>query len=132
LIAIGSGGWWGVGFGQGLSKHAYLPEAHTDSIFAIIAEELGFVRTLALLGAYLILLWRGFIIVWRANSRFVQLLAVGIVFYFLFQTLINVGGMLGVIPLTGVPLPLISAGGSSLIASLAFLGILTNISREVE
>jgi len=132
LIAIGSGGWWGAGFGQGLSKHAYLPEAHTDSIFAVIAEELGFVRSLVLLGAYLVLLWRGFLIAWRANSRFVQLLAVGIVFYFFSQALINVSGMLGVIPLTGVPLPLVGAGGSSLIASLAFLGILTNISREVE
>jgi len=130
LIAVGSGGIWGVGFGQGTSKYAYLPQAHTDSIFAVIAEELGFIRTGALLLAYLYLTWRGFIVARRANSRFVQLLAVGIATMFIAQALVNIAGILSVLPLTGVPLPFISYGGSSLIISLAALGLLTNLSRE--
>ncbi len=130
LIAVGSGGLWGVGFGQGTSKYAYLPQAHTDSIFAVIAEELGFIRTSLILLAYLFLSWRGFSIARRANSRFVQLIAVGISTMFVGQALVNVAGMLSVLPLTGVPLPFISYGGSSLIISLASLGLLTNISRE--
>lgn len=131
LIAIGSGGMWGRGFGQGTSKYSYLPQAHTDSIFAVLAEELGFVRTLLVLLAYVYLAWRSFLIARRANSRFVQLLAVGIGLALPIQALINIGGMLHIIPLTGVPLPLISYGGSSLVVSLAMLGLLTNASREV-
>ncbi len=131
LIAVGSGGVWGVGFGQGTSKYAYLPQAHTDSIFAVIAEELGFARTSLVLLAYLFIAWRGFLIFRHANSRFVQLLAVGLSSIFLLQALINIAGMLSVLPLTGVPLPFISYGGSSLIISLSSLGLLTNISREV-
>lgn len=130
LIAIGSGGLWGVGFGQGISKYQYLPESHTDSIFAVVAEELGFVRTAIVLFAYIILLWRGMIIAARANSRFVQLLAVGLTTAIVIQVFINIGGLLNVLPLTGIPLPFISYGGSSLIVSLAMLGLLTNISRE--
>ncbi len=130
LIAVGSGGLWGVGFGQGTSKYAYLPQAHTDSIFAVIAEELGFVRTSLLLFAYLYLSWRGFLVAKRANSRFVQLLAVGIATMFIAQALVNIAGILSVLPLTGVPLPFVSYGGSSLIISLAALGLLTNLSRE--
>jgi cell division protein FtsW len=130
LIAVGSGGLWGVGFGQGTSKYSYLPQAHTDSIFAVIAEELGFFRTGLLLLAYLYLTWRGFLIARRANSRFVQLLAVGISTMFIAQALVNIAGILSVLPLTGVPLPFVSYGGSSLIISLSALGLLTNISRE--
>lgn len=131
LIAIGSGGLWGVGFGQGTSKYAYLPQSHTDSIFAVIAEELGFVRTSLVLLAYIYLFWRGYLIAKFANSRFIQLLAAGISITIIGQMLINVGGMLQIIPLTGVPLPFISYGGSSLIVSLAMIGLLTNASREV-
>lgn len=131
LIAIGSGGLWGKGFGQGTSKYAYLPQAHTDSIFAVIAEELGFIRSTLILLAYIFLGWRSYTIATTANSRFVQLLSVGIGVLFISQMLLNVGGMLNVIPLTGVPLPFISYGGSSLIVSMALLGLLTNISREV-
>lgn len=132
LIAIGSGGWWGVGFGQGISKYAYLPQAYTDSIFAIIAEELGFVRASLLILAYLYLAWRGLVVAQRANSTFVQLLAAGVATVIITQAIINIGGMLGVIPLTGVPLPFVSYGGSSLVVSLGLLGLLTNASREVE
>lgn len=132
LIAVGNGGLWGVGLGQGLSKHSYLPEAYTDSIFPVIAEELGFVRTSLILLAYMFLVWRSYLIVKLANSRFVQLLAVGIAAYLIIQTLINVSGMLQLIPLTGVPLPFISYGGTSLIVSLSMLGLLSNISRETK
>lgn len=131
LIAVGSGGLWGVGFGQGTSKYAYLPQSHTDSIFAVIAEELGFVRTTLLLLLYVYLAWRGYLVAIRANSRFTQLLAAGLTTAIIGQMLINVGGMLSIIPLTGVPLPFISYGGSSLIVSLAMVGLLTNTSREV-
>ena len=129
-IAIGNGGLWGVGFGQGVSKYSFLPESHNDSIFAVIAEELGFVRSMLLLLAYFYLAWRGFLIARGANSRFVQLLATGITTAIFGQMLINIGGMLGVLPLTGVPLPLISYGGTSLIVTMAMLGLLSNISRE--
>ncbi len=130
LIAVGSGGLWGVGFGQGISKYAYLPEAYTDSIFAVIAEELGFFRTSLIILAYLYLAWRGVQISQRGNSRFVKLLAAGITLLITLQALINIGGILNVIPLTGVPLPFISYGGSSLVVSLMSLGLLTNLSRE--
>lgn len=132
LIAIGSGGIWGVGFGQGISKYSYLPESHTDSIFAVIAEELGFIRTSLVLLLFLYLGYRGLLIARHANSTFVVLLAVGITFMILFQAMVNIAGMLNVIPLTGVPLPYISYGGSSLIVSMAMLGLLTNISRETQ
>ncbi len=130
LIAIGSGGAWGVGFGQGISKYAYLPQAHTDSIFAVVAEELGFVRAALLIVAFVYLIWRGLIVAQKANSQFVQLLAAGISTVLIVQALINIGGMLGIIPLTGVPLPFVSYGGSSLIVSMSLLGLLTNASRE--
>jgi len=130
-IAIGTGGLWGVGFGRGLSKHSFLPESHNDSIYAVIAEELGFFRTMVVTIAYFYLAWRGYVIAYSANSRYVKLLAIGITTAISGQMLINVGGMLGVLPLTGVPLPLISYGGTSLIVTMAMLGLLTNASREI-
>ncbi len=130
LIAIGSGGLWGIGFGQGISKYSYLPQSHTDSIFAVIAEELGFVRTSLFILLYVYLAWRGYLVAIRANSRFTQLLAAGISTAIIGQMLINIGGILHIIPLTGVPLPFVSYGGSSLIISLAMVGLLTNASRE--
>ncbi|MEK7202496.1 MAG: putative lipid II flippase FtsW [Patescibacteria group bacterium] len=129
-IAIGTGGLWGVGFGQGVSKYSFLPESHNDSIFAVIAEELGYIRTMIILLAYFYLAWRGYLVTMAANSRYVKLLAAGITAAIIGQMLINVGGMLGVLPLTGVPLPLISYGGTSLLVSMALLGLLTNASRE--
>ncbi|MCR4307465.1 MAG: putative lipid II flippase FtsW, partial [Candidatus Berkelbacteria bacterium] len=109
-IAIGTGGLWGVGFGQGVSKYSFLPESHNDSIFAVIAEELGFIRTMIVVLAYFYLAWRGYLITRAANSRYVKLITAGITTAIIGQMLINVGGMLGVLPLTGVPLPLISYG----------------------
>lgn len=132
LIAVGTGGLWGVGFGQGTSKYSYLPEAHTDSIFAVIAEELGFVRAAALFLSYVFLAWRGIVVAQKANSRFVCYLAIGISTLIILQTLINIGGMLALLPLAGIPLPFLSYGGTSLIVSLAMLGVLTNASRETK
>lgn len=129
-IAIGTGGLWGVGFGRGTSKYSYLPQSHNDSIFAVIAEELGFFRTMMVVLAYFYLAWRGYLATAAANSRYVKLLAAGITAAITGQMLINVGGMLGILPLTGVPLPLISYGGTSLLVSMALLGLLTNTSRE--
>lgn len=130
LIAIGSGGVWGSGFGQGISKYKYLPESYTDSIFAVIAEELGFIRALIILLAFLVLAWRGFLAASLANSKFAQLIGIGASSLIIIQALINIGGMLNIVPLSGLPLPFVSYGGSSLIASLALLGLLTNISGE--
>lgn len=132
LIAIGSGGAWGLGFGQGTSKYSYLPEAHTDSIFAVIAEELGFVRTTIILAAFFVLGWRGIRIAQNANSRFVCYLASGITTLIILQTLINIGGMLGVLPLAGITVPFLSYGGTSIMVSLSMLGLLTNASRETQ
>jgi len=131
LLAIGSGGMWGVGFGQSTSKYSYLPQSHTDSIFAVIAEELGYVRTMVILLGYVFITWKGFTIARHANSRFAQLLAVGLTTLIFSQAIINISGMLHMLPLTGVPLPFISFGGTSMVVCLGILGLITNVSREV-
>ncbi|OQA04880.1 MAG: Lipid II flippase FtsW [bacterium ADurb.Bin400] len=130
LIAVGSGGLWGLGFGQSRQKFLYLPEAHTDSIFAIVAEELGFVRTALILIAFAFIAIRGFKIAANAPDTFSRLLATGITVWITFQAIINVGAMLSMMPLTGVPLPFVSYGGSSMIFLLAAVGILINISKH--
>jgi len=130
LIAIGSGGLWGLGFGQSRQKYLYLPEAHTDSIFAIISEELGFVGASLVVLAFTVLAFRGFKIAKEAADDFGRLLATGIVVWLIFQAFINIAAMLSLIPLTGVPLPFISYGGTNLIISLAAVGILLNISKN--
>lgn len=130
LIAVGSGGFWGLGFGQSRQKYLYLPEAHTDSIFAIICEELGFLRASLVVVAFALLALRGFKIAKDAPDNFGRLLATGIVVWIVFQAFVNIGAMLSIIPLTGVPLPFISYGGSNLIFSLAAIGVLLNISKH--
>ncbi len=129
LLAVGSGGAWGKGFGKSLQKYLYLPEPQTDSIFAIITEELGFFRALLVLAVIGLVGYRGYQISARAPDVFGRMVAFGITTWFLFQALINLGAILGLVPLTGVPLPFISYGGTSLIVSLAAVGILLNISR---
>jgi len=129
LLAIGSGGFWGLGFGRSIQKYLYLPEPYTDSIFAIIAEELGFVRCSLVIIAFTILAWRGFKIIRGAPDNFGRLLATGIVIWIVFQAFVNIGALSGVLPLTGVPLPFISYGGTSLIATMTAVGILINISK---
>lgn len=130
LIALGMGGITGVGLGNSLQKYAYLPENATDSIFAIIAEEFGFIGGLLLVFCYIVLIWRGFIIAGQAKDAFGKLLASGITTYLGVQTIINLSAQTALIPLTGIPLPFISYGGSALVVSLCAVGILLNISRQ--
>lgn len=130
LLAFGSGGWWGVGIGRSRQKYEYLPEANTDSIFAIIGEELGFVGAAIVIFLFLFLVWRGFRIARRAPDAFGRYLALGISSWIGIQTMINLGAMVALVPLTGVPLPLISYGGSSLVLTMVALGILLNISSH--
>lgn len=130
LIALGSGGVWGLGIGQSRQKYLYLPEPATDSIFAIIAEELGFIGATILILAFLFVFLRGFKIALSAEDSFGRLLATGITSWLAIQTLINLSAMVALVPLTGVPLPLVSYGGSSLLVTLTAIGILLNISKH--
>ncbi len=129
LVAIGSGGLFGVGLGHSRQKFNYLPEPVTDSIFAIVGEELGLVGALLVVGLFLFVAWRGLGIARRAPDEFGKLLAVGIVSWIIFQAFINISAITGLIPLTGIPLPFISYGGTSLVVLLASVGILLNISK---
>ncbi len=130
LLALGSGGLFGVGLGASRQKFEYLPEVTTDSIFAVIGEELGFVGALVLIAVFSFLIWRAAKIAFSAPDRFGQLLAFGIVFSIAIQVLINLAAMAALIPLTGVPLPFISYGGSALVVVLGSIGILLNISKQ--
>jgi cell division protein FtsW len=130
LIALGSGGLLGRGLGHSRQKFLFLPEVTTDSIFAIIAEEFGFLGASVLVAAFLFLIYRGLKAALKAKDKFGQLLASGIIIYIGLQTMVNLGAMVALIPLTGVPLPFISYGGSSLLISLAGMGIVYNISRN--
>ncbi len=130
LIALGNGGIFGVGIGNSLQKYAYLPENTTDSIFAIIAEELGFIGSTALILMLAVVVWRGFMISVKAPDNFGKLLAAGISTFLAVQMIINLGAQTVLIPLTGIPLPFISYGGSALIIDLCSVGILLNIARQ--
>lgn len=130
LIALGSGGLFGVGLGNSLQKYAYLPEATTDSIFAIMAEEIGFIGITIYLAVVLFVIYRGFSIAMNAKDKFGKLLAGGIISMIAIQTIVNLGAQTALLPLTGIPLPFISYGGSSLIMNLIAVGILLNISRQ--
>lgn len=129
LIAIGSGGISGQGIGKSRQKYQYLPEASTDSIFAIIAEETGFIGSIVVIGVLYNLINQGFKIAKNIEDAFGKLLVGGIISWVGFQTLLNLSAMVALVPLTGVPLPLISYGGSSLIMILFALGIVANVSR---
>ena len=130
LIALGSGGLAGVGLGNSLQKYAYLPENTTDSIFAIIAEELGFLGAVVVIMLFIFIVFRCFQIAVHAKDNFGKLLAGGITTFLAVQTIINLAAQTVLVPLTGVPLPFISYGGSSLIIDLAAIGILLNISKQ--
>jgi cell division protein FtsW len=130
LIALGSGGLIGLGIGNSIQKYAYLPENVTDSIFPIIAEEIGFVGSVILILLFVAVVWRGLVIAYKAKDKFGKLLAAGIVSFIGIQIIINLGAMTALFPLTGVPLPFISYGGSALVVDLASIGILLNISRQ--
>lgn len=129
LLAIGTGGIWGLGLGRSRQKYQFLPEPAGDSIFAIIAEEMGLGRTLFLLAAFVWLGWRGFTIARQAPDTFGRLLAAGITSWILVQAFVNIGSILAITPLTGIPLPFISYGGSALAIILLASGILLNVSK---
>jgi cell division protein FtsW len=129
LYAIGPGGLTGVGLGKSIQKMAYLPEAHTDFIFAIIAEELGFIGSAFLILLFIALIIRGVLISVQAPDLFGTLLGIGIVALTAIETISNLGVVTALLPVTGVPLPLISYGGTALVIKMAGMGILLNISR---
>jgi cell division protein FtsW len=127
--AIGSGGLFGVGLGNSIQKLYYLPFQHTDFIFSVICEEWGFIGATIVIGLFLLLAWRGFTISRQCPSRFGKMLAFGLTLAILLQAMINISVTIGLMPVTGVTLPLISYGGTSMIVTLGMIGILLNISR---
>ncbi len=132
LLAVGSGGLFGLGLGYSRQKYQYLPEVTGDSIFAIMAEELGFILSVVFLLIIFTFLFRGLRIALRAPDAFGTYLASGIMVWFGWQICINVASMINIMPLTGVPLPFVSAGGSALLTALAACGIVVNISRHIK
>lgn len=130
LVAFATGGFWGVGYGSSVQKLAWLPEAHTDFIFAVIGEELGFVGCLLVIGLFWTFIHRGLLISSRCPDMYGKLLAVGITFSIGFQAFLNMSVASSFLPATGVPLPFISYGGSSLMVSMWMVGILLNISKK--
>ena len=132
LLAVGSGGLFGRGYGHSRQKFAYLPEVVGDSIFAIIAEELGFIITVLVVGIYIFIFLRGLKLASRIQDPFGRLLLIGILSWLTVQAFVNIGGIIGVLPMTGVPLPFISYGGTALVISLAATGIVANISKTAK
>jgi cell division protein FtsW len=129
-IAVGSGGLHGVGFGNSLQKLFYIPQPHNDFIFSIIAEELGLVGTIAIWILYIFIFIKGMIIAKHFPNRYGSYLALGIVIMVIYQSLINISVVLGLMPTKGIPLPFISCGGSSMLMSLISVGILLNLSQH--
>lgn len=129
LIALGSGGVGGLGLGMSRQKFFYLPEQYTDFIFSILGEELGLLGTLAVVLLFIALLYRGFKIAYGAGHSYLKLLGAGCTFVITFQAFMNMGVVLGILPCTGIPLPFISFGGSSLLVCLSLMGLLVNISQ---
>ena len=132
LIGIGSGGWFGYGYGHSRQKYSYLPEAINDSIFAVMAEELGFIRVLIILLIFVWFIVRGIQISHRAPDLFGKMLTVGIIGGIAAAVVVNISAITGLLPLTGIPLPFFSYGSSAMIMTLAGCGILLNISRQAK
>jgi cell division protein FtsW len=130
LIGLGSGGVWGLGLGESRQKFFYLPEQHTDFIFSILGEELGLIGTLAVLFLFLMLLYRGLRVAVRSRDNYLALLAAGLSFTICFQAFLNIGVVSAALPLTGIPLPFISYGGTSLCITMAAVGLLVNVSSR--
>jgi len=129
LIALGSGGPFGHGLGNGLQKFYWVPNAHTDAIFVIIGEELGFVGCVGVIALFGVIAWRGFLIAWRAPDAFGRLFATGLTCMLVLQALVNIAVTTNSLPYTGITLPFVSFGGSSTVISLIAVGLLLNISR---
>jgi cell division protein FtsW len=132
LIALGSGGWFGVGLGASRQKWSYIPNAHTDFIYAILGEETGLLGTVVVLGLFAFLAYMGLRTARKAPDRFGMIVAAGVTIWVSLQALINIGAVTAALPVTGVPLPLVSFGGTSLVILLAAMGILTNIAHQGE
>jgi cell division protein FtsW len=130
LIAIGSGGWTGVGLGAGRAKWLFLPNAHTDFIFAIIGEELGLLGCLLVVSLFVAFAVLGTRAALRAPDRFGSLLAAGVTAWVVGQAAINIGGVIGLLPVSGIPLPFVSFGGTALVFTMAAAGILGNVARQ--
>ena len=130
LIALGSGGFFGVGLGASRQKWLYVPNAHTDFIFAILGEELGLVGTMIVIGLFVGFAYLGVRTARRAPDAFGRLVAIGVTTWIVGQAIVNMGAVTGLLPITGVPLPLVSFGGSALLVSLIAIGILANIARQ--
>lgn len=130
LLAVGSGGIFGRGYGHSRQKFAYLPEVVGDSIFAVIAEELGFILSVMIIAIFAFIAYRGFKLASSCKDPFGSFLVVGIITWFSVQAMVNIGAILGIMPLTGIPLPFISYGGTAMFVSLAATGILFNISKQ--
>lgn len=128
--ALGSGGWWGVGLGGSREKWGTLPEAHTDFIYAVIGEELGILGTMTVLILFVTIAIIGLRIARGTNEAFIQIAALGIITWLVVQALVNIGAVLGILPITGVPLPMVSYGGSSLIPSLVAMGVLMSFAKH--
>ncbi len=129
LLATGSGGWLGYGYGLSRQKFFYLPEAITDSVFAVMAEELGFIRVMLILSVFVFMIYRGLLISLQAPDTFGRMLSIGIITWISANSIINIGAILGLMPLTGIPLPFFSYGSSAMLVTLASLGIVLNISK---
>jgi cell division protein FtsW len=130
LIAVGSGGWTGLGLTQSKQKLHFLPESHTDFVFAVVGEELGLLGSLVMVALFLLLFWRGVRIAFRADTGFGSLVAMGIVCMVVLQGIFNMCVVVSLLPTKGIPLPFVSVGGSSMLAMMAGIGILLNISRR--
>ena len=130
LIALGSGGWLGVGLGNSRQKWDYLPNAHSDFVFAVLGEELGLIGAMAVLSLFGILLFAGVRIAMNAQDPFGRLLAAGITGWIGLQTIVNLGAVTGLLPITGVPLPFLSFGGTALVVTLAGVGVLASVALE--
>jgi cell division protein FtsW len=130
LIAIGSGGWFGTGLGTSRAKWDFLPNAHSDFIYAVIGEELGLVGALAVLIAFGVLIYAGVRIAMHARGTFERLLAAGIIAWIGLQAIVNMGAVTGLLPITGVPLPLVSFGGTALVVTLVAIGVLASVARD--
>ena len=132
FTAFIDGGWFGVGLGRGVAKLVLLPVPHTDSIFAVVGEELGFVGATALVLLYGLFLWRGLVIAKKASDGLGALLAAGLTFWIVFEAYVNIAVIIGLLPVAGNPLPFMSLGGSNLIVTLSAVGLILGVGREVE
>ena len=132
LIAVGTGGVWGKGLMNGVQKLFYLPEPHTDFIYSVIAEELGLAGATAVVLCFCVITWRGLRVSLRAPDGFGAFLALGITMMVVLQAFVNMSVVLGLMPTKGIPLPLVSNGGSSLLINLLAVGVLLNISQHAE